>query len=207
MVGVVNVNLARLRHSRPDEVPVTGIVDAEYRNRAGAVVIHAVDVHTPASEIQVSGSLGVYPMTRPSQIDASLVTRNIAEFNPVLAAFGISAPGQPTPIPAELHGAGAVPRHGHRQPPLARVQRPPAGHRLQHRRTRSQRRRDPGRQPHPLRQPLHRRRLQRRRAFRQPRHAGAGQNHHRFFRRRPWARQRTRRSSSRTPPRSMPASR
>jgi translocation and assembly module TamB len=43
-------------------------------------------------------------MTRPSQIKASLVTRDVAEFNPVLAAFGISAPGQPTPIPAALHG-------------------------------------------------------------------------------------------------------
>ena len=58
-------------------------------------------------------------MTRKSQLDASLVTRNVAEFNPILASFGISAPGQnrgpqragvarwgdqPTPIPAELHG-------------------------------------------------------------------------------------------------------
>ncbi len=43
-------------------------------------------------------------MTRPSQIKASLVTRDVAEFNPALAAFGISAPGQPTPIPAALHG-------------------------------------------------------------------------------------------------------
>ena len=43
-------------------------------------------------------------MTRPSQIQASLMTRDVAEFNPILAAFGISAPGQPTPIPAALHG-------------------------------------------------------------------------------------------------------
>ena len=104
LVGSVNVNLAPPSNLPQNEVPVTGVVDADYVNRSGAVVIRTVDVHTPASEIQVAGSLGVYPMTRPSQIDASLVTRNIAEFNPVLASFGISAPGQPTPIPADLHG-------------------------------------------------------------------------------------------------------
>ncbi len=104
MVGVVDVNLNPPSTLAPNEVPVTGTVNAEYRNRAGVVVIHAVDIHTPASEIHVSGSMGVYPMTRPSQIEASLVTRDIAEFNPALAALGISVPGQPTPIPAELHG-------------------------------------------------------------------------------------------------------
>ena len=104
MVGLVNVNLAPPATPTPNEIPVTGTVNAEYRNRAGTVIVHAFDIHTPASEIQVSGSIGVYPMTRPSEIDASLVTRNLAEFDPALAAFGISVPGQPNPIPAELHG-------------------------------------------------------------------------------------------------------
>jgi len=104
LVGSVNVALAPPATLAPDEVPMSGVVDAGYVNRSGDVVIRTVDIHTPASEIQISGSMGVYPMTRPSQIDASLVTRNVAEFNPALAAFGISAPGQPTPIPAELHG-------------------------------------------------------------------------------------------------------
>ncbi len=104
LTGSVNVTLAPPPNTSPNEVPVTGVAGADYINRAGTVVVRTLDVHTPASEIQVTGSLGVYPMTRPSQIKASLVTRNVAEFNPVLAAFGISAPGQPTPIPAALHG-------------------------------------------------------------------------------------------------------
>jgi translocation and assembly module TamB len=104
LTGSVNVTLAPPPNASPNEVPVTGTVDADYLNRTGTVVVRTCDIHTPASEIQVTGSLGVYPMTRPSQIKASLVTRNVAEFNPVLAAFGISAPGQPTPIPAALHG-------------------------------------------------------------------------------------------------------
>jgi translocation and assembly module TamB len=104
LTGSVNVTLAPPPNTSPNEVPVTGVAGADYINRTGTVVVRTLDVHTPASEIQVTGSLGVYPMTRPSQIKASLVTRNVAEFNPVLAAFGISAPGQPTPIPAALHG-------------------------------------------------------------------------------------------------------
>jgi translocation and assembly module TamB len=104
LTGSVNVTVAPPHTPSPNEVPVNGVVAAEYMNRSGMVVIHTFDVHTPASEIQITGNMGVYPMTRKSEIDASLVTRNVAEFNPVLAAFGISAPGQPTPIPAELHG-------------------------------------------------------------------------------------------------------
>jgi translocation and assembly module TamB len=104
LTGSVNVTLAPPPNASPNEVPVTGTVDADYLNRTGTVVVRTCDIHTPASEIQVAGSLGVYPMTRPSKIKASLVTRNVAEFNLVLAAFGISAPGQPTPIPAALHG-------------------------------------------------------------------------------------------------------
>ena len=104
LVGAVNINLVPPHTPSPNEVPVNGVVDAEYMNRSGSVMVQAFDIHTPASEIQITGSIGVVPMTRKSQIDASLVTRNIAEFNPILAAFGISAPGQPTPIPAQLHG-------------------------------------------------------------------------------------------------------
>ncbi|HUB16984.1 MAG TPA: translocation/assembly module TamB domain-containing protein [Acidobacteriaceae bacterium] len=104
VVGSVNVNLTPPATPAPDEVPMTGAVNAQYLNRTGTVVIRTLEVHTPASGIDVSGSLGVYPMTRRSQLQASLVTRDLAEFNPVLAAFGISAPGQPTPIPADLHG-------------------------------------------------------------------------------------------------------
>jgi len=104
LTGSIDVNLAPPHAPSPNEVPVDGMVQAEYVNQSGTVVVHALDVHTPASDIQVTGTLGVYPMTRKTQLEASLVTRNVAEFDPVLAAFGISAPGQPTPIPAVLHG-------------------------------------------------------------------------------------------------------
>ena len=105
MTGSVNVSLAPPHPPTPNEVPVNGAVQADYTNRTGSVEVRAFDIHTPASEVEAAGSLGVYPLTRKSNLNARLMTRNIAEFNPILAAFGIAAPGQPTPIPAQLHGA------------------------------------------------------------------------------------------------------
>lgn len=104
LTGAADVTLAPPHAPTPNEVPLTGVVQATYLQHSGSVAVAHLDVQTPASHIQVSGTLGVYPPRRPSEIVASLVTRNIAEFNPALATFGISAPGQPTPIPANLHG-------------------------------------------------------------------------------------------------------
>lgn len=104
LVGVVKAELTQAPSPRPDEVPVSGVVDATYFNRSGSVAIHAFHIQTPASQIEMTGTLGVYPMTGKSEIQASLVTRNLAEFNPALAAFGIAAQGQASPVPAQLHG-------------------------------------------------------------------------------------------------------
>ncbi|HEX3985946.1 MAG TPA: translocation/assembly module TamB domain-containing protein [Acidobacteriaceae bacterium] len=104
LTGAVDVQLAPPRPPTPNEVPVTGVVNAEYVNPSGSVVIHAFDIHTPASHIQISGALGVYPITRASALTVSLDTRDLSEFNPALAAFGLSAHGQGSPVPAQLHG-------------------------------------------------------------------------------------------------------
>jgi translocation and assembly module TamB len=104
LTGAVDVQLTPPHPPTPSEVPVTGVVSAEYINRSGSVVIHAFDIHTPASQIQVSGALGVYPITRASSLNISLNTRDLSEFNPALAVLGLSAIGQPSPVPAQLHG-------------------------------------------------------------------------------------------------------
>ena len=104
LVGTVQVALAPTHAPAPGEVPVTGVVDAKYVHRTGTVSVEDLDVHTPASQIRVAGTLGVYPLTGRSEITGSLVTTNLAEFNPILATFGISAEGRPSPIPAQLNG-------------------------------------------------------------------------------------------------------
>lgn len=103
VIGTVDVTLAPSRPVTPDEVPLTGVVKAAYINRTGSVEIRTFDIHTPASQVQATGSLGVYPITRPTQIDASLATTNLGEFNAVLATVGLGKPGR-SPIPAQLHG-------------------------------------------------------------------------------------------------------
>ncbi len=104
LTGAVDVQLTPPHPPSPNEVPVSGTVNAEYLNRSGTVVIHAFDIHTPASQIQIAGSLGVYPMSRPSALNVSLSTRDLSEFNPALTAFGLSAHGQGSPVPAQLRG-------------------------------------------------------------------------------------------------------
>jgi translocation and assembly module TamB len=104
LTGTADVTLAAPQSPTPGEVPVTGSVQAQYIHKSGAVAVARLDVRTPASSIQVSGSLGVYPDTRPTHLTASLVTSNLAEFNPVLETFGIASQGEPSPIPASLHG-------------------------------------------------------------------------------------------------------
>jgi translocation and assembly module TamB len=104
LVGAADVTLAPPSAPAANEVPVTGTVQAQYIQHSGTVAVANVDVRTPASEIRAAGTLGVLPINSPTEITASLITRNVAEFNPALATLGISAPGQPTPIPAALHG-------------------------------------------------------------------------------------------------------
>jgi translocation and assembly module TamB len=91
-------------------VPMYGTVDARYSNVSGLVDIHSLDVHTPASEIRVTGSLGVYPITRASQLQATVTTSNIAEFDHALATLGVAASGKTgvNALPIALHGQAQI---------------------------------------------------------------------------------------------------
>jgi translocation and assembly module TamB len=104
LVGQVNATLTPAHPPQAHEVPMSGIVDATYDNRTGSVAIHVFHVQTPASEIQVTGDLGVYPMTRKSEIRATLLTHDLSDFDPALAAFGLAGHGGGSPVPAHLHG-------------------------------------------------------------------------------------------------------
>ena len=87
------------------EVPASGRVDLTYNQRTGTANIQRLQLHTPGSTIDISGSLGAYPLTRASQIKISLVTSNLSEFDSVLSTLGIHSHGHSTPIPAHLHGS------------------------------------------------------------------------------------------------------
>ena len=94
----------------PGRAPMYGTVDAQYSNVSGLVEVHSLDVHTPASEVRVTGSLGVYPITRASQLQATVTTSNIAEFDRTLATLGVASQGKTgaNALPVALHGQAQI---------------------------------------------------------------------------------------------------
>lgn len=93
--------------STAGRVPMVGAVDATYSNTTGLVTIQNLNVHTPASTIQVAGTLGVYPITRSSQLRIAMTTSDLGEFNRALTTLGVAARGRTgvDVIPVALHGA------------------------------------------------------------------------------------------------------
>jgi translocation and assembly module TamB len=89
----------------PGLVPMSGSVDAKYFQRAGRVQINQFQGHSPGTTLNVSGSLGVYPLERPSNLTVHLVNDNLGEFDDVLKVLdlGFGKPGV-SGIPVQLHG-------------------------------------------------------------------------------------------------------
>ena len=87
-------------------VPMYGAVDATYSNAGGMVDIHAMDVHTPGSEVTVTGSLGAYPITRASELQVKAITSNLAEFDRTLSTLGVALNGKTgvRALPVTLRG-------------------------------------------------------------------------------------------------------
>ena len=97
---------------RAGEVPLNGTVDAQYMNGNGTVNIRSFTAQTPGTQIQVNGALGVYPLSRASQVNVNLTTSNLAEFDRTLKTLGLAARGKTgvQAIPVALHGEAAF--HG-----------------------------------------------------------------------------------------------
>lgn len=87
-------------------IPMYGTVEAQYSNVTGSVNVQSLDVHTPASEVRVTGSLGVYPITRASNLQATVTTENLAEFDRALSTLGVAFRGKTGvhALPVALHG-------------------------------------------------------------------------------------------------------
>ena len=93
----------------PGELPLSGTVDAAYFNRNGTVQVRELQAQTPATHVQVTGGLGVYPSGRRSTLQVDLTTTNLGEFNGVLKALGPSGKGKKgmQTLPVALHGHAA----------------------------------------------------------------------------------------------------
>jgi translocation and assembly module TamB len=108
LTATANLQLAPGSSSRLGDVPVTGKISGSYAFAAAAVQLRALDLHTPGTHAQASGSIGINPSMRGSKITGSIVTHNLAEFDKILAALNVQPQSQS--LPFDLHGNAAF--HG-----------------------------------------------------------------------------------------------
>jgi translocation and assembly module TamB len=112
LTAKANVTLVPSAHTPDGEVPLSGMVDATYFQRNGSVQIRQFQAQTPATQIEVTGGLGVYPISRPSVLQADVKTTNLGEFDQALTALGLSSQGKKGVQALPLHLQGQAAFHG-----------------------------------------------------------------------------------------------
>jgi translocation and assembly module TamB len=75
-------------------VPASGLIDATYTQRDGAVAMRKLELNTPASQLEAHGHLGAYPLTSPSAFAVEFHSSNLGEFDTVLRDLGLSRNGK-----------------------------------------------------------------------------------------------------------------
>ncbi len=76
------------------KVPASGLVDATYTQRDGAVDLRNFEFNTPASQLQAHGHLGAYPLTSLSAFAVEFHSQNLGEFDTVLRDLGLTRNGK-----------------------------------------------------------------------------------------------------------------
>jgi translocation and assembly module TamB len=106
LVASANVTVAPPRPPTPNEIPVTGAIDASFMMRGGRLDARHIEMHTPASNVNVTGRAAFIPMTGASSLNVDLTTHNLNEFDRALIAFGVKANGKKgvAALPVQLHG-------------------------------------------------------------------------------------------------------
>jgi translocation and assembly module TamB len=76
------------------KVPASGLVDATYTQRDGAVDLRKLILHLPSSQLEAHGRLGAYPMTSPSAFAVDFHSQDLGEFDAVLRDLGLARNGK-----------------------------------------------------------------------------------------------------------------
>ena len=84
----------------------SGIVDATYTQRDGAVDVHRLELRTPASLLEAHAHLGAYPMTSPTSLAVDFHSQNLGEYDTVLRDLGLTRHGKTgtAALPVALNG-------------------------------------------------------------------------------------------------------
>lgn len=90
-------------------IPVSGIVQAKYEGRTQVINIQQVSLTSPATNLAVSGVLGVNNGDPLTNLQVNLQARDLGEFDQTLQTVGFEANGKKgsSAIPVVLHGAMA----------------------------------------------------------------------------------------------------
>lgn len=110
-----NLKLRPSSHPLAGEVAGTGVIDATYTQRNGAVDVRKLELHLPASDVIVHGALGAYPLSSASALTVDFHTADLGEFDAVLRDLGLERNGKsgiaalPVSIggQADFHGSWA----------------------------------------------------------------------------------------------------
>jgi translocation and assembly module TamB len=102
----VNLNMGPMQHLS-GEVAGSGVIDATYTQRNGAVDLGKLDVHLPNSQVTAHGTLGAYPLTSPSAFSVDFHSHDLGEFDIVLRSLGLERNGKSG---TAAHRAGRLPR-------------------------------------------------------------------------------------------------
>ena len=78
----------------PGKVPASGVVDATYTQRDGAVDLRKLELNTPASQLEARGHLGAYPLTSPSAFAVDFHSQDLGDFDTVLRDMGLNRNGK-----------------------------------------------------------------------------------------------------------------
>jgi translocation and assembly module TamB len=105
-VLTTNLGLSPSLHTPSGEVPASGVIDATYTQRNGAVDLRKLELHLPSSELIAQGELGAYPMGSPSVLTVDAHSHNLSEFDAVLRSLGLNRNGKSgvAALPVALNG-------------------------------------------------------------------------------------------------------
>jgi translocation and assembly module TamB len=76
------------------EAPATGVLDATYTQRDGAVDLRNLELQLPASHFAAHGRVGAYPLTSPTSLNVDFHSANLSEFNTLLQDLGVESDGK-----------------------------------------------------------------------------------------------------------------
>jgi translocation and assembly module TamB len=100
------LNLTPPAQAAPGKVLTSGLIDATYTQRDGAVDMRKLELNLPSSQLSAHGHLGAYPLNSPSAFAVELHTGNLGEFDTVLSDLGFSRNGKTgaAALPVSLSG-------------------------------------------------------------------------------------------------------